>query len=428
MKINKLHDIFLDSSGVATDSRKELNNKVFFALSGENFDGNKFADDALAKGANYVVIDNNDYLINDKCILVDDVLTTLQKLATYHRTNSKAVVIGITGSNGKTTTKELTSKILSTSYNIVATEGNFNNHIGVPLTLLNITPKTEIAIVEMGANHSGEIATLCKIANPNYGIITNIGAAHLEGFGSFDGVVAAKNELYQHLEKNMGFAIVNNDDVLLMKLSEKITKITYGKNNADIVGEILSGFPFLQIKWVSKNAILSCNTQIYGNYNLYNILAAATVGTLFKIDQTIINKAIELYVPNNNRSQLITTENDNKIILDAYNANPFSMMEAIKSYASGNFNKPVLLLGDMFELGKYSEHEHQKIVLFIKQSIDATVILVGTEFGKTIDHEFISLKTTDEAINFLKNQNLKNHTILIKGSRGMQMERLLSVL
>lgn len=428
MEINKLHDILLNSAGVATDSRVELQDKIFFALSGENFDGNKFTNDALDKGACYVVIDNSDYLINSKCILVEDVLTTLQKLAAYHRKNSKAVVIGITGSNGKTTTKELISKVLSTNYNIIATQGNFNNHIGVPLTLLSITADTEIAVVEMGANHSGEIATLCNIANPDYGIITNIGAAHLEGFGSFEGVIATKNELYLHLQKNNGTAIVNNDDERLMKLSANIKKITYGKINGDIVGEILSGFPYLQIKWISNNNTSLCNTQIYGNYNLYNILAAATVGTLFKINNTIINTALELYVANNNRSQIITTENNNKIILDAYNANPYSMMEAIKSFTSGNFNNPVLILGDMFELGKYSESEHQNIVSVIKQTTISNVILVGKEFAKTVDHVFTSIKTTDEAIMYFESQKIKNHTILIKGSRGMQMERLLTVL
>ena len=428
MNIKEIHKTFLKSKGISTDSRTNTKNTVFFALSGENFNGNKFAIDAINKGALLAVVDDVRYLTHEKCILVDNTLKTLQELASFHRKSHKAKVIGITGSNGKTTTKELISSVLSTEFNIISTLGNFNNHIGVPLTLLKINDNTEIAIVEMGANHINEIALLCEIAKPDYGIITNIGAAHLEGFGSFDGVIAAKSELYQYLEQNNGIVIVNNDDELLVKLSKNLKKFTYGKNNANIEGEILNSFPFLEINWAAENIITNCKSSIYGNYNLYNILAAITFGKIFNVSNSNTNTAIESYIPENNRSQIITTENANKIILDAYNANPYSMKAAIFSFLNGDFKNKVIILGDMFELGNFSKDEHQKIIWHLLSANNIIVILVGKEFNKTKGHGFVSISTTIETLDFLKKNQLKDKTILIKGSRGMKMETLIEAL
>ncbi len=428
MEIKELHNAFLKSDGIATDSRMDIRNKIFFALSGENFDGNKFAADAFDKGAMYAVIDNPEFNINNRCVLVKDTLKTLQSLAAFHRKHFKAQVIGITGSNGKTTTKELISRVLKTEKSIISTQGNLNNHIGVPLTLLNIKENTDIAVVEMGANHIGEISHLCDIADPDYGIITNIGAAHLEGFGSFEGVITAKNELYQFLKKKRAKVIVNTDDELLTKLSSDIDKVSYGRNNADVEGEIISSLPFIKVKIGAKNTVMDIDTKIYGNYNLYNIMAAVAAGVMFDISSSNIINAIEAYVPDNNRSQIITTSNNNKIILDAYNANPFSMKEAINSFFSGGFTNKVVILGDMFELGKYSGQEHQKIIWLINSAADVIKILVGNEFCNTKGHGCVCLNTTDEAYKFLENHPIKDSTILIKGSRGMKMESLLSVL
>ncbi len=426
-KIKDLYKLFLQSDGVSTDTRQNVQNKVFFALSGDNFDGNRFAEDALIKGALISVIDNPKYRYSDKYFVVNDVLEALQLLAKHHRNESDVTVMAITGSNGKTTTKELISSVLTKSNNIISTSGNLNNHIGVPLTLLRIIETTEIAIIEMGANHIGEIDSLCEIAMPEIGLITNIGKAHLEGFGSYQGVITAKNELFNYIQSHYGHLIVNVDDPLITELAGKTIKTTYGTNNADVEGEIVNTHPHLQVKWGYDNLIIHCHSQLYGKYNYYNILAAVATGYYFNIDSELINEAISNYIPENNRSQQLKTKS-NSIILDAYNANPFSMNEAIISFAECDYHSPWLLLGDMFELGKYSEEEHNKIVeLLIKNGFE-NVILIGHEFSKTTGHNFkIFNDVSDARLSIIENP-IVEADILIKGSRGMKMEDLLIVL
>ena len=425
--IKELYQHFLLSDGVSTDSRKNVTNKIFFALSGENFNGHKFANDALKKGAQLCVIDDPAYLIEGKFMLVSNVLSTLQELAKYHRRKSSATVLAITGSNGKTTTKELISCVLISSTDIISTQGNYNNHIGVPLTLLNIEPSTKIAVVEMGANHIGEIEKLCELAEPDVGIITNIGKAHLEGFVSFEGVIRAKNELFNYLKNNNGKAIVNSDDALLTKLSKDLPQFTYGTNNANVVGEIIEYIPNVKFSWGMDESIVECNSQLYGKYNFYNIMAAIATGLFFSIPAEKINKAIESFVPENNRSQQIKTK-ENSVILDAYNANPTSMNEAIISFAEFNFKNPWLILGDMFELGEYSLPEHQKIVNEVSAAGFENVAIIGIDFYNTKDHIFLKFKTTNEALIYLSTNRIKNANILIKGSRGMKLEKLLDIL
>ena len=424
--ISEIYKHFLLSGGVSTDSRSNVSNKIFFALSGENFNGNKFAIDAEKKGALLCVIDDPSYLTKN-CILVPDVLVALQQLAKHHRNNNTATILAITGTNGKTTTKELISSVLGSTTDIISTKGNYNNHIGVPLTLLRIQPTTKIAVVEMGANHIGEIKELCEIAQPNLGIITNIGKAHLEGFGSFEGVITAKNELYNYINKNNGKIIVNSDDELLINLSKKMTTITYGSNNAYIMGKITAYKPLLKISWQINDLTYECQSQLYGKYNFSNIMAAITSGVYFGVPADKINYAIASYNPENNRSQKIITKN-NSILLDAYNANPTSMKGAITSFVEYKFNNPYLLLGDMFELGKYSGEEHQAIVDILVNDKVKNVIIIGNEFSKTKNHPFISLSNTQDAFEFLSMNKICNANILVKGSRGMKLEKLLEVL
>ena len=426
-EIKGLYQHFLSSDGVATDSREDVTNKIFFALSGENFNGNKFTVDALNKGAQLCIIDDPAYLINGKCILVSDVLSTLQELAKYHRKKSSATVLAITGSNGKTTTKELISSVLANYANIISTQGNYNNHIGVPLTLLNIEPSTKIAVVEMGANHIGEINKLCELAEPDIGIITNIGKAHLEGFGSFEGVIQAKNELYNYLKKHKGKAIVNSDDDLLTELCRDIPQFTYGTNNADVVGEIIEYIPNVKLIWGYNESTIECNSQLYGKYNFYNIMAAIATGLFFNIPAEKINTAIESFVPKNNRSQLIKTK-ENSVILDAYNSNPTSLNEAIISFAESEFINPWLILGDMLELGDYSMDEHQIIIEKVNNNGFTNVVLIGEDFYNTKGNSFIKFKTVDESRNYLSANKIKNANILVKGSRGMKLEKLLDML
>lgn len=426
-KIKELYNLFLESDGVSTDTRQDIGNTIFFALSGENFNGNKFALDAIKKGALISVVDDSDYCLSDQCFLVDNVLDTLQQLARYHRKQMDVTIVAITGSNGKTTTKELISIVLSKSINIISTLGNFNNHIGVPLTLLRIKEDTELAVVEMGANHIGEIESLCEIALPDVGIITNIGKAHLEGFGSYEGVITAKNELYNYIINHQGKIIVNADDDLLMELSAKANRLTYGVNNSDIEGEIVVTHPHLQIKWAFNQEIFHCHSNLYGKYNFYNILAAMAVGCYFNIEPEFVNRAIEEYIPKNNRSQQLRTKTNN-IILDAYNANPYSMAEAIISFADCKFENPWLFIGDMFELGEYSLVEHQKIIELLIEKGFTNVCLLGNDFAKTTNNVFLKFSDTEAAVKYLTDNPVINCNILIKGSRGMKMEDLLKVL
>ncbi len=424
--IQKLYQVFKSSSGISTDSREEVKNTLFFALSGENFNGNRFAESALNKGAMLAVIDDAAYKKDDRYLLVNNTLETLQQLALHHRKQVNIPVIGITGTNGKTTTKELVAAVLKTTYSIVATQGNYNNHIGVPLTLLRIDTNTEIAVIEMGANHPGEIRFLCNLALPTHGIVTNIGKAHLEGFGNFEGVKNTKKELYDFLEANNGSLFVNTQDPLLLNLTEKLNRITYGTDRGDVKGEIVSRKPFLKLKINFDEANIIVSSQMYGSYNFPNIMAAVAVGNYFKVPASNIAKAIENYRPSNNRSQQITTSK-NHVILDAYNANPVSMATAINSFADADFEDGCLVLGDMFELGAESDKEHQKIVDLLLKTGYQCVYLVGENFAKT-SNPFTGFLTTKEAAEFFKKNPLKGKNILIKGSRGMHLETLLETL
>lgn len=424
----KIFEAFKKLYKVSTDTRMDVSNSLFFALSGENFDGNKFALQALQKGASYAVIDNPEYKINDKYILVNDVLKALQDLALRHRQSLKTTILAITGSNGKTTTKELVSSVLSTEKKIISTAGNFNNHIGVPLSILNIKPETEIAIIEMGANHRGEIKNLCKIATPDIGIITNIGKAHLEGFGSFEGVIATKNELYESINSRKGEIIKNADDKLLMQMGTDTKSFTYGTKNANVIGEIISANPSLIVKWTFNNSHHIIKSKLYGSYNFANIMAAVAVGIFFNIKAENINFAIESYLPSNNRSQLYKTSK-NSLILDAYNANPVSMQNAIKSFKDFDAPNSLLILGDMFELGNSSKEEHKKIIELLKTVGFINVFLVGEAFYNLREpHNFNSFKKTSDLKEFLNMNPLNDKSILIKGSRGMKLESLVEVL
>ena len=428
INIHHLYQHFLKTPKVTTDTRKDVKNSIFFALSGEQFNGNKFAEKAIQNGANFAIIDDPKYNLGDKYILVDDTLTALQELATIHRKRHLIPLMAITGSNGKTTTKELMAAVLGSSKNIVYTQGNFNNHIGVPLTILNITSNTELAIVEMGANHIGEIQRLCTIALPNIGIITNIGKAHLEGFGSIEGVVKAKNELFGFLKASVGSVIVNADDPLLMKLSDGIKRFTYGRTQSDLTAEIVNYKPHLRLKWYLNGKEYECNSRLYGKYNFYNILAAIAAGLIFEIPHTEINAAIQQYTPSNNRSQILKTEKNN-LVLDAYNANPVSMAEAILSFKEYGQENPLLILGDMFELGKSSSEEHQKIIQLLIETGFKKVVLVGDDFYNLKNESvFTSLQSTQDAIEYFKNNPVENANILIKGSRGIELEKLVYLL
>jgi UDP-N-acetylmuramoyl-tripeptide--D-alanyl-D-alanine ligase len=415
MEIAELYNIYTQHPQISTDTRMVSEGCLFFALKGENFDANTFAEKAINEGAAYAIIDNSKFKISDKCILVDNVLVTLQQLANYHRKQFTIPFIGITGSNGKTTTKELINAVLSKKYKTVATKGNLNNHIGVPLTILSITKECEVAIIEMGANHIGEIEQLCKIAEPNFGIITNIGTAHIEGFGSREGVIIAKSELYHFIKENNGTLFINKNDDLLTKLAEGIQSINYSKE--EITN--LSYNPFLSFNWNE----LKIETQLYGEYNLPNILAAIKIGEYFKVENNNIKSALENYISTNNRSQIIKLPK-HTLYLDAYNANPTSMNAAIDSFSKLVDSNKLLILGDMLELGHISQEEHQKIADKIN-ILKLNALLVGKEFQQIENKRLlITVKNTDEAILWLENQLDKVNSILIKGSRGIRLEKI----
>ncbi|MDT8393798.1 MAG: UDP-N-acetylmuramoyl-tripeptide--D-alanyl-D-alanine ligase [Bacteroidales bacterium] len=417
----ELYKHFLSCTGVSTDSRKLAEGNMFFALKGENFDGNIYAGKALEKGARLAVIDNKKYAGDSRCFLVKDSLQSLQQLATLHRKQFAIPLIGLTGSNGKTTTKELIHKVLSKKFRVQATHGNLNNHIGVPLTLLGIDKNTEIVVVEMGANHIGEIKFLCQMAKPAYGLITNIGKAHLEGFGSYEGVVKAKTELYDHLKKYEGTAFVNSGDPLLLKHARPLKIITYGNDTAsDVQARIIKKTPFLEIEWNGNNI----PSKLYGAFNFENMAAAICIGHYFKVDENDIVQALSSYQPDNSRSQLIKS-GQNIIYLDAYNANPSSMLLSINNFEEQESGNKVLILGDMLELGKVSQKEHAKVIEHIKGRF-RDIILVGQEFFKAACNSGIkAFHDTDSASEYLKNHPVRGARILIKGSRGIALERLL---
>ena len=424
MNMEELYTIYKKHPSVQTDTRKLKAGDIFFALKGDNFNGNAFAKQAIEAGAAYAVIDEVAFEIPGKTFLVPDVLTTLQQLAKHHREQFTIPFIAITGSNGKTTTKELIHTVLSSSFITYATEGNLNNHIGIPLTILKIKKDAQIAIIEMGANHQKEIEGYCKYAQPTHGLITNCGKAHLEGFGGIEGVRKGKGELYDYLRANNGTAFVMWDYGYLQEMSKGIpTILKYGTANADVEGQVVTSAPFLEVSFTKGPGISSVKTQLVGDYNLPNVLAAAMLGKFFSISDEKIKPAIENYVPSNSRSQLIEN-GTNKIILDAYNANPSSMKLAIENFAKLNTANKVMLLGGMAELGEASLQEHKAIVDIIRQGNWKTVVLVGGDFLK-FEHPYISFSNALQAKEWLQQQHFENSHFLIKGSRSMKMETVL---
>ncbi|REG85152.1 UDP-N-acetylmuramoyl-tripeptide--D-alanyl-D-alanine ligase [Winogradskyella sediminis] len=426
MKIEDLYQNFKTCSSFSTDTRRLQEDSMYFALKGDNFDGNTFVLNAFKAGAKYCVVDCIDAVINDHCLYVEDVLTALQQLAKYHRTVINIPIIALTGSNGKTTTKELINTVLSTTYNVKATVGNLNNHIGVPLTLLSFTQNMDFGIVEMGANHQKEIEFLCSIAQPDFGLITNFGKAHLEGFGSVEGVIKAKSELYDFIKLNHKTAFINKDDNTQVQQIEDYFKIiTFGNDlENDYVVSFKSANPNVTLLFDN----IKIESQLIGHYNYGNIAVAVTIGKHFKVSTTDIKHAIENYQPDNNRSEIIE-KGSTKIILDAYNANPTSMFAALKNLKQLQAEQTYMFLGDMFELGTETEKEHQEIVHFIESQFDGNIYLIGKHFytteTKASTHKF---QTFEDIKPILKALKLKNATILIKGSRGMALERILDII
>ena len=444
MSISSLYDIFLKHPVITTDSRDCPADSIFFALKGETFDGNAYALKALELGCAYAVVDEAVYATDSRCILVDDVLTTLQLLANYHRKALGTPIIGVTGTNGKTTTKELIAAVLSEKYNVLFTQGNFNNHIGVPKTLLRLTKEHEIAVIEMGANHPGEIKTLVDIVEPDFGIITNVGKAHLEGFGSFEGVIRTKGELYDFLRsaKKHTFSLSNGqsyecpkvfihaDNEHLLGISHDLALVKYGttpSSNLAVFGEIAECAPFLSFSWknqaVGSNAsVHNVNTHLIGSYNIYNMLAAATIGLHFGVSEEQVDHALANYIPSNNRSQLTITSS-NKLIVDTYNANPTSMNAALLNFRDMKVSPKMAILGDMRELGEVSAEEHQKVVDFLKQTDITNVWLVGSEFAKT-DCDYRKFENVDLVKQEIAVNPPKGEYILIKGSNGIKLFQL----
>ena len=424
MTIEELHQVFLNFPEVCIDTRKISDHCLFFALKGPNFNGNAFAREALANGAAYAVIDEAKYKVSDQFILVDDVLQILQQLATYHRLKSKAKILALTGSTGKTTTKELIAGVLSQKYQIIATKGNLNNHIGVPLTLLSIKENTEIAIVEMGANHQKEISFLCWLAQPDYGYITNFGKAHLEGFGGIEGVIKGKSELYEYLVANGKHVFLNADDpIQLEKLQYYIKKIGFSQDeNSYFQIKLKEADPFVHIQ-VEDVCI---KTQLIGNYNFSNCAAAILIGNYFNVELLDIKTALEQFVPQNNRSQILE-KNGYTIVLDAYNANPTSMRAALEAFKEMPGRRKTVLLADMYELGESARAEHQSLAELVEKMHFDSCFLIGENFHKTRTRCAI-FKSFEALADQLQNSPLEKGTLLIKGSRGMAMERILDLL
>ena len=424
MTIQNIHDVYLRCSKVSIDTRKIEPNSFFVAIKGERFDANTFAKEALEKGASYVVIDNADYYIDDRTILVEDSLETLQALAKFHRQFLNLPIIGLTGSNGKTTTKELINVVLSKKFITKATIGNLNNHIGVPLTLLSFNHETQIGIVEMGANHQKEIEFLCEIAQPDYGYITNFGKAHLEGFGGVEGVIKGKSEMYGYLKANNKSVFVNLDDQIQKDKTEHFHRITFSqkdKNGTVIIDDVTAN-PFVKIKTFG----IEINSHLIGLYNANNINAAITIGHHFEVPTADIKAAIESYIPENNRSQLLT-KGSNEIIMDAYNANPSSMLVALENFIQLDKANKCIIIGDMYELGEESLGEHKAIVQFLNKNSSFECHFVGKDFfANSIPKEhFHFYKTFEDFTKYLSLVKLENKTLLIKGSRGMALERTL---
>lgn len=426
MEIEELYNRFTECNGLTTDSRHCPEGSMFLALKGETFNGNAFAAQSLAQGCRYAVVDEPQYASpeNPRIILVDNCLETLQKLANYHRRRLGTRMIGVTGTNGKTTTKELIATVLSEKFKVLYTQGNFNNHIGVPLTLLRLKPEHEMAVIEMGANHPGEIKTLVHIAEPDYGIITNVGKAHLQGFGSFEGVIRTKGELYDFLrEKGNSTIFIQNENPYLNKIATGLTCVRYGQiPGLDVTGKVVSCSPFLCFSWTAEGTSHEVQTHLIGSYNLDNALAAVTIGRYFGVEDAKICHALSSYVPQNNRSQLVHTAS-NTLIVDAYNANPTSMMAALENFRQMEAAHKVAILGDMKELGEGSHEEHQKVVDFLKECGFERVMLVGPEFGGTVS-SFEHYKDVKEVEALLAAHPLRGCCVLVKGSNSMKLSEL----
>jgi UDP-N-acetylmuramoyl-tripeptide--D-alanyl-D-alanine ligase len=429
MEMKDLYELFLQHPTITTDSRDVPKGSLFFALKGETFDGNAYARVALEQGAAYAVIDEKEYAEegNERLILVEDVLVTLQQLAKYHRVHLGTPIIGITGTNGKTTTKELISTVLKKKYNVLYTQGNFNNHIGVPKTLLQLRKEHDIAVIEMGANHPGEIKTLVEIVLPDFGIITNVGKAHLLGFGSFEGVIRTKGELYDFLRVIQGTAFINNDNPHLQGISKGLKLVKYGQKEKDdllVKGRLLECNPFLKFEW--NGGVVQ--TRLIGSYNLDNALAAACIGTYFEVSANDICDALAEYTPSNNRSQLTITR-DNKLVVDAYNANPTSMKAALDNFRLIKADHKMCILGQMGELGDVSEEEHQKVIDLIGEGGFEQVWLVGENFAKT-QHpaNYRIFANVEEVKTSIATQKPQGFLILIKGSNSNKLVQTVELL
>ncbi|TDG38032.1 UDP-N-acetylmuramoyl-tripeptide--D-alanyl-D-alanine ligase [Pedobacter changchengzhani] len=432
MAIEELYNYYLGNSQISTDTRNITPGCIFFALKGDNFNANEFAVQAIEKGASYSIVDEVAHSINERCLLVDDVLTTLQDLARHHRMQLNIPVVGLTGSNGKTTSKELINAVLSERFKTFATFGNLNNHIGVPLSILAIKSDVEIAVIEMGANHQKEIEFLCSIVQPTHGIITNVGMAHLEGFGGFEGVKKGKAELYAYLKVANGYVFINRDNAFLMEMcaSKHLNKLIYygSENGNTIKGTLKTSDPFIEIDWTNHEESTSVKTNLTGSYNFENILSAICIGDFFDLSPAEINCGLANYVPKNNRSQLTKTEH-NTVICDFYNANPSSMSAAIDNISVLTADKKIVILGDMFELGDESEAQHRLIAMQAVKSDPEKIILIGNSFYLfKDDFNAIFFKTPAEAVTYLQQNPIKDHLILLKGSRGMKLENLLQYL
>lgn len=424
MNIQQLHEHYRSSSGACTDSRNIFEGCLFFALKGDNFNGNKFAREALDKGASFAVIDEEAYQVPGRTLLVDDVLSSLQDLGRYHRRQMSARIIGLTGSNGKTTSKELLRQVLEQKYRVIATSGNLNNHIGVPLTLLRLKEDTEIGIIEMGANHQGEIAFLSGIAEPEMGFITNFGKAHLEGFGGVEGVIKGKSELYNFLMQRDHPIFFNGDDPIMQeKLQGYTRKFAYSREKDECYTiELLESTPYVRIK--ADDTIIS--TQLSGSYNYQNCAIALMIGKYLNVPLEQIKAGLESYLPSNNRSQWVTA-GQHKVLMDAYNANPSSMEQALKNFANIESRPKIVILGDMFELGEDADKEHQAIADLASSLGFDEVYLVGENFFKTkgTNQRFRDFQSLEKA---LVETTIPGSTMMIKGSRGMALERVLPLL
>ena len=425
MMMTELYDLYLQNPKICTDTRKISSGCLFFALKGPNFNGNTFAEEAIKKGASYAIVDDELYAIDDRYIIVKNALTTLQKLARFHRKKLKCKVLGITGSNGKTTSKELCLQVLKKKFSTIGTLGNHNNHIGVPLSILSIDNDTEIAIIEMGANHLNEIEFLCSIAQPDYGVITNVGKAHLEGFGSLEGVLEAKTELYRYLAtKDATVFVKDNNNVLIDKIPNECQTILYGElKDSNYVIKSNGAQPFVKVL-LNETQIQS---QLIGDYNFDNIALSIAIGMEFGVETIDIKVAIESYVASNNRSQIIKT-NTNTILLDAYNSNPMSLEKAIQNLENIKHKNKIMILGDMFELGEETNIEHQKIIDKCLKSGVSNVFLVGKIFNAINNTNYNSFYNTGDLVELLKTKAIEDAFILIKGSRGMKLEQVVDYL